>query len=181
MQRKKKVVKTININLRQKEADYYNRGLMEDYEMSEIVRELIRKWGEETFKEAPHYIRIQEEKLALRKKELAESEYLQSMSNEEYVTRILQGIVDDGMAVFRLPNGQDYKLALNGIKEKTPDNDQLIGLYQSLLKRNNPFIQGENQYLYRLKNWPVKIWQDGGAGGMGGSGKNEHIEATEAV
>jgi hypothetical protein len=89
-----KTVKIIHIGLRKKEAWIVDKMEEEGDSVPEMIRILIRNYGEEKYPSDPGYVDVKKQEIQLKKQKLKEKE----LSNEEYAEKKLRAIIKDGYA-----------------------------------------------------------------------------------
>lgn len=108
--------------------------------LQEIIRQLIREYGERKYPElgeTPAYAKAQLIRATMKQKERSKAESGVDdtvITNEDYVTKILRGKIRGDMAEFRMPNGSSYFHEISNIRELTPDSEY-IRLHIALLDR----------------------------------------------
>lgn len=128
--KKVKVVRTIGINLFQKQADIVAR-IEEDEELSGRIRELINKYGEERWPEDPAYAKAMKMRAEAKEKEAKEAKELEEMTPENYCTNVLGGVVRGDSCAFIMPNSNLWKVDLADIKN-TPKDASIVKLHNSI-------------------------------------------------
>jgi hypothetical protein len=114
----KKIQRIIHIGLRQPEIEIVDKMEEKGYELSEIVRGLIREWGEKTFPEDPAYVRAKKEELELKKKKIE----VETMSPEEYAEKVLHFKVKDGRA-YHVVMSRVMNSSLTEVRTWKPDEE----------------------------------------------------------
>jgi hypothetical protein len=127
------------------------------YNISEIIREQIRRWGAENFPPMKPYNKLAEIKAKVLEKKIEDQEDFENLSEQDYAEKVLRGQVRDGGKVaFRMVNGREWYMPLKGIKEKTAD-DEAIVLHNKLLDRTAEWFGGkpltEADYRESLDGW----------------------------
>jgi hypothetical protein len=73
------------------------------------------------------------------------------------VANVLRGKIVDGKAAFRIANGTEIYLPLEGIKEVTPENNDIVAVHNELLDRKMTYPNGkpfsEDEYEAALAGW----------------------------
>ncbi len=106
------------------------------YNLSEIMRELLRGWGKETFPPTPVYAQAMKEKVELKKREAAKTDEIENMSDEQYATEVLMGQVRPGGKVaFRIGGGREIYFDLATIKKYSAENNAEIDIHRQLVER----------------------------------------------
>lgn len=158
MTRQKVTGRRITVNLRAPEVPIVDRMQDEGYEISEVVRGLIRDWGKINYPQEKGYSQSAKIRAEILKAKNEAEMTISSMSNEEYAEQILRGKVRDGSKVaFRVANGQEMYIPLSEIKQYTTDSNALIKVHNSLLDKTFNFPGGkapsEAQYAQIWKGW----------------------------
>ena len=114
------------------------------YKISEVIRELLRQWGKENIREPKPYEEALKLSAEIRKKKLEKTLEFNNLSEEDYATKVLHGKILDGVKVgFKIANGQTMTLPLAGIKEHTPENNELVAIHNKLYNRTFIFPNGQ--------------------------------------
>lgn len=160
MSRHKLGVRKITITLHRPEAAYIGQAEADGYNVSEILRELIRKWGADVYPPTPVYAKALEQRVKLRVQEIAKKEEFSTMSNEHYAEHILKGQVrPDGRVAFRVGGGREVYLPLQGIKDKTRDNTSAVDLHWQMLERTFRYgdrVPTESEWFDIWEGWDEK-------------------------
>lgn len=184
MSRTKIAQRRITTLLNKPEELIIEQAEKDGYNISEIIREQIRRWGKETYPPLKPYNELAKVKAEQIKKKIEAQEDFDSMTNEDYAEKILRGQVRDGGRVaFRMVNGREWYLPLKTIKEKTVDNDDGIRLHQTLLDGTAEWIGGkpltEAEYRESLDGWADRqpAWDQRRELGI----KDNRVEASTAA
>lgn len=136
-------LRRISVNLRAPEAEIVAKMEEDGHEVSEIVRELLRKWGKENYPQVPAYAEAMKISAEIKKKKIEEQDAFARMPNEEYAEKILRGKVRGNQVEFRIASGNKYMLPLASIKETTLDNNNVVQIHNQLLARNFVYPNGQ--------------------------------------
>lgn len=159
----KKITRFIRIGLFKPQADIIEKiGVDQGVQVSEVIRNMITEYGAKYFPPAPLYAQVWQTREQRRQKIEDEKHKYDSMSNEEYATKILKGkIREDTQEVeFRSTQGQPLTWWLKDIKKLNPedphpDND-IVRTHIELVNRTftlngKPF--DEREYGIIFKDW----------------------------
>lgn len=137
MSRKPLGIRKITIVLHRPEDNIISQAESDGYNISEIVREIIRKWGAEVYPPTPAYAEALKVKAELAKKKAIENDQFSTMPPEAYAEGILRGQVREGNRVyFRVGGGREVNFPLLTIKERNRDNTPEIDIHMKLLDRS---------------------------------------------
>jgi hypothetical protein len=160
MARRKIPSKRININLYPVEQEIVKKMEEVGYNLSEIIRELIRNWGNATFKKVSGYVELGMKKLSLEEERLQKEQELKNMTPEEYATKILRGRVKENKVWFRVLNGNEYFLDLGSIKAQTKESNDLIKYHNMLL--DGTALDWNNQIITKeMQDFALQGWAEG--------------------
>ncbi len=158
MPKQKVTTRRITVILRPPEVPIIDRMLDEGYEISEILRGLIRDWGKENFKKEPAYAEAARTRAQIAQAQSEVELAMKNMTNEEYAEQVLHGKVRDGIKVgFRVASGQEMFVPLAEIKQHTIESNGMIQVHNRLLDRTFIFPNGqvptEAHYKQIFKGW----------------------------
>lgn len=112
----------MTVGLYKREADIMDKIQAElGSGISDVVREMIRKYGDEHFPSEPGYVQIQKDRLELKKEIISKEINFKKMTNEDYAVNILKARVSKGHAWFCTGSTNPWPVELNAIKELTPE------------------------------------------------------------
>lgn len=134
----KKIVSIVHIGLRKEETEVIENIKADGNEPSEIIRGLLREYGEKKYKEEKGYseaakIRAQ---LALESHRLKRE--MKEMTNKEYAENILKAVVNENLAWISSRGGQPWAYDLTKIKQYTTEHPD-IKRHLAILN-NEPFV-----------------------------------------
>jgi len=145
-----RIVRTIHIGLYQPEAEVVNKIEASGYELTEIIREVIREYGKENFPEEAGYVQIQKEKYNMTKAKIQEREEIKIMSSEEYVEKLRGKIVDGKVkfiaSLYQRGEGGTcglINIPLTEIKNYNTENNAYIREHGEILDRTYKFNGNE--------------------------------------
>lgn len=134
--RKKFSQRRITVVLNPPEEKIITQAEENGFNISEILREMIRKWGKEEFPPIPVYAQALKKKVELDEKKVSKQAEIDEMTNEEYATKVLGGqLRDNGKVAFRIGGGREIYFNLDTIKEYSEENNQEIKVHNMLLNR----------------------------------------------
>ena len=142
MPRNKVAQRRITTLLNKPEEEIISKAENKGYNISEIIRMLIRNWGKEEFPETPAYAKALAVRAKKMEKQIKDEENFDSMSNEEYGEKVLGGQVRGNKVAFRVGGGREIYYPLSTIKEKTI-KDGVIPIHQTLL--DGTFMYGTRE------------------------------------
>lgn len=153
----KKVVRILHLGIYQPEADIIEIMEKKGYMVSEVMRSLIRRWGDEKYPREKAYARAQLIRAEISQKKVEEKKEFDAMSPEEYTVRVLRGKVKGNKAVFRIASGQEIGFNLATIKQYTTENNEVVAIHNQLLDKTFTYVgdkePDEEQYAVIWKGW----------------------------
>jgi len=107
LMRKKLIVKKLLVGLYKPHLEYLQKAEDEGLEVSEIIRDLILKWGRETYPPTPVYAQALKQKVEIIKQSKEKETAIAEMSPEQYATEVLFGQVRGNKVAFRIGGGRE--------------------------------------------------------------------------
>lgn len=141
--------KSINVRVYPQEEKVIQQMKTVGLPVNEIIRGLIRDYGEKHFPEPPAYAKAMLMRAEVAKSKNKTKQELDEMSNEEYATKVLYGKVI-GDQVYFLNAQQIYSVALDSIKGVQVE-DEWMRAHREMLSNQNQFIS---------KEWREKMMRD---------------------
>ena len=152
----KKVKRVLHFGLYAVEAEIIKKMEEVGIAVPETMRFLIREFGNKEFPREKAYAEALRMRMKEKEKEAEAKAAFDQMSEAEYAEKILLGKVKGNSAYFKIRSGQEIPIALNGIKDVTKDNNELVQIHTQLLNRT--FIE-QNGNQISEKAWK-EIWKD---------------------
>lgn len=160
MPRKKLELRRINVNCRPIETVIVEKMEEDGLVVGEIIRQMIREYGEKHYPETPAYAEALLTRAQIKKASVEAENKLKAMSAEEYTMKVLRAKVKDHQAWFKIVNGQEMPISLADIKQKTVENSGLVKLHAQLLDRKFVHLNGqvmtESDYDWLWKDWDAE-------------------------
>lgn len=154
----KKTVRLLHIGLHQMEDTIITLMNKKGQNVAEIVRGLIRDYGERTFPPTPLYVQIQKERLELKKETIKDIVNFKKMAPEEYAERVLGARISHNRAWLSSVSGQPYPIPLNVVKDWTTDME-LVQNHLNILKDEDFFpalwnyAMGKEERAEAIRQW----------------------------
>jgi len=161
--RKKLIVKKLLVGLYKPHLEYLQKAEDEGLEVSEIIRDLILKWGRETYPPTPVYAQALKQKVEIIKQSKEKETAIAEMSPEQYATEVLFGQVRGNKVAFRIGGGREIYYDLATIKNYSAENDSELAIHKSLVDRTFKYFGTQEPTESQWKD----IW-DGWADGQPG-------------
>jgi hypothetical protein len=157
MPKKSKIERIIHIGLYRPEAEVVSKIEETGYELSDIIREMIRSYGDAHFPEEKSYAVAARIRAEQAQKKVEAEVAFKTMPNEQYATEVLRGKVEGEKVLFRMPNGTEVNFSLATIKEQTIENNAVIKFHNQLLDKTFRYPGDkeptDDQYAQIWKGW----------------------------